>query len=159
MLSLFQKKIRTDYFRLSASVSHPQKSGTAYRIRHLHFTDCTVLWILEPKLLYERIPQSNRNNSETVSVKKEMNHGSGEFTVFTIFIRESCSVEDSANFLIRSINESELESHLNLSMFHRMILARIASKSFTKCTGKTAWIAESHHFCNLCHRILSTLHQ
>ena len=52
-----------------------------------------------------------------------------------------------------------LESHLNLSMFHRIIFSRIASKSLTKCTGKTAWITESHHFCDLCHRILSTLHQ
>ena len=52
-----------------------------------------------------------------------------------------------------------LESHLNLSMFHRIIFSRIASKSLTKCTGKTAWITESHHFCDLYHRILSTLHQ
>ena len=52
-----------------------------------------------------------------------------------------------------------LESPLNLSMFHRIIFSRIASKSLTKCTGKTAWITESHHFCDLCHRILSTLHQ
>ena len=70
-----------------------------------------------------------------------------------------CGATNNNNCKDPVIVRFPLESPLNLSMFHRIIFSRIASKSLTKCTGKTAWITESHHFCDLCHRILSTLHQ
>ena len=102
MLSLFQKKIRTDYFRLSASVSHSQKPGTAHRIRHLHFTDCTVLRFLKSKLLYKRIPQSNRNNSETVSAKKEMNLSLVLYSTIRLSSALYSKKSKSAHFLWRT---------------------------------------------------------